>query len=44
MAKVKGLKKLNKAVSAQLAPFGISKAVCTNEFAYYFGDNKVTFS
>ena len=44
MAKVKGLKKLNKAVSAQLAPFGISKAVCANEFAYYFGDNKVTFS
>ena len=44
MAKVKGLKKLNKAVSAQLAPFGISKAVCTDEFAYYFSDNKVTFS
>ena len=44
MAKVKGMKKLNKAVSAQLAPFGISKAVCSDEFAYYFTDNKVTFS
>lgn len=43
MAKIKGMKKLNKAVSAQLAPFGISKAVCTDEYSYVFTDEKITF-
>ena len=44
MAKLKKMRKLNKAVSAQLAPFGISKAECTNSYAYYFDEEKVTFS
>lgn len=43
MAKVKGLKKLNKVVSAQLAPFGITKAKCTSEFAYYPNKESITF-
>lgn len=43
MAKVKGIKKLNKAVSAQLAPFGISKAVLTDEYSYHFDSEKVTY-
>ena len=43
MAKIKGIKKLNKAVSAQLAPFGISKAICTDEYSYIFTDEKVTY-
>ena len=44
MAKLKGLKKLNKKVSAQLAPFGISSAQASNEYAYYFTDESITFS
>lgn len=45
MAKVKGLKKLNKAISAQLKPFGISKAVCsgTSEACYFFSNASVLF-
>lgn len=43
MAKLKGLKKLNKAVTAEVAPFGIRKAVCQNEYAYYFDKNIITF-
>lgn len=44
MAKLKGLKKLNKRMSAQLAPFGISSAEVTNEYSYSFVDESVTFS
>lgn len=43
MAKVKGKAKLNKAISAQLEPFGIKKAQLTDEYAYYFDEEKVTF-
>lgn len=43
MAKVKGKAKLNKAISAQLAPFGISGATLTDEYAYYFDDESVTY-
>ena len=43
MAKVKGMKKLCKAVSAQLKPFGISKAVLSTEYSYVFADGSVTF-
>lgn len=43
MEKVKGIKKLNKAVSATLAPFGISKATCGNEYLYQFTDESVGF-
>ena len=43
MAKVKGVKALNKTVSKQLKPFGISKAQCTDSYAYYFDKNLVTF-
>lgn len=41
--KIKGKKKLNKAISAQLAPFGIAKAVCSDEYSYLFDKEKVTF-
>ena len=44
MAKVKGMKKLCKAVSAQLKPFGISKAVLSTEYSYVFADGSVTFN
>ena len=43
MAKVKGAKKLNETVTKQLKPFGIKKAVCANEYAYYFDKDMVTF-
>ena len=44
MAKVKGLKKLNKCVSKVIAPFGIKKAKFGNEYAYYFDKNIITYS
>ena len=43
MEKLKGYKKLNKAVTAQLQPFGIKKAVGGDDYAYYFGKEIVTF-
>jgi hypothetical protein len=44
MAKVKGIKKLNKAISAPLVKrFGISKAVCSSEYSYIFEDESITF-
>lgn len=41
--KLKGLKKLNKSISAQVAPFGIKKAKCGTEYTYSFVDNEITF-
>lgn len=41
--KIKGLKKLNKAVSAELAPFGITKAICGTEYSYIYSDESITF-
>lgn len=43
MSKLKGIKKLNKAVSAQIAPFGIVKATLSDDYSYLFEDNIVTF-
>ena len=43
MTKVKGTKKLCKAVSAQLKPFGITKARLSTEYSYVFADGSVTF-
>ena len=43
MAKIKGLKKLNKKISKQLAPFGINKAFCSNDYSYIFASKQVTF-
>ena len=40
---VKGIKKLNKTISAQLKPFGISKAECDTGYTYCYADNSVTF-
>lgn len=40
---LKARKKLNKAVSAQLAPFGINKAKYTGEYSYSFEKNRVDF-
>lgn len=41
--KVKGLKKLNKAVSAELKPFGIAKATCATSYTYSFATEEITF-
>lgn len=43
MGKIKGLKKLNKALSAELAPFGISKAICGTEYSYLYSDESITY-
>ena len=43
MAKLKGIKKLNKAIANQLKPFGIEKAKLDDEFALYFEQNKVHY-
>lgn len=43
MAKVKGKKKLNKAITKLVKPFGISKAKLGTEFAYYFTDEHIEF-
>lgn len=43
MSKLKGMKKLNKAITAEVKPFGIKKAVCDLEFAYYFDKNKISY-
>jgi len=40
---IKGYNKLNKTVSAQLKPFGISKAVCSDDYSYLFEKEVVTF-
>lgn len=40
---LKARKKLNKAVSVQLAPFGIDKAKYTGEYSYSFEKNRVDF-
>ena len=40
---LKARKKLNKAVSAQLAPFGINKAKYTGEYSYNFEKKRVDF-
>ena len=43
MAKLKGIKKLNKAITAELKPFGISKAICSDEYSYNFDEESVNF-
>lgn len=43
MAKLKGRKKLNKAITELVKPFGISKAKLGAEFAYYFNDEHIEF-
>lgn len=43
MSKLKGKKKLNKAVSAMLSPFGIEKAKLSTEYAYIFDKALVTY-
>lgn len=43
MAKLKGRKKLNKAITELVKPFGISKAKLGTEFAYYFNDEHIEF-
>jgi len=43
MAKVKGAKVLNKAITRELADFGIKKAVCTDEYSYLFDKKMVTY-
>lgn len=42
MNRIKGRKKLNKVVSAQLANFGIKKARLSDEYSYFY-PNKITY-
>ena len=44
MSHIKGTKALNKAVSANLAPFGIAKAVLSNTYSYLWEKEIVTFT
>ena len=43
MTELKGKDKLNKAISKELKPFGISSANLSDEYAYYFEDESVSF-
>lgn len=43
MAKLKGKKKLNKAITELVKPFGISKAKLGTDFAYYLIDEHIEF-
>ena len=43
MAKVKGAKVLNKAITKELSTFGIKKAICTDEYSYIFDKEIVTY-
>lgn len=44
MAKLKGMRKLNKAITAPLAQrFGITEAICADEFAYYWDTETITY-
>ena len=43
MAKLKGYKKLNKAITAPLKQFGIKKAVCGKSYSYLFNKEKIIF-
>lgn len=43
MTKLKGKIKLNKAISAELKPFGISKAELSDEYSYCFEDESIAF-
>ena len=42
--KLKGMKKLNKAISAQLNSFGVAKAELGEEFCCYIEDNIIDYS
>ena len=44
MAKVKGIRKLNKALKTVFADFGIENFSLTNDWAYYPDENKITYS
>lgn len=41
--KLKGIKKLNKAITELVEPFGISEAKLGTDFAYYFTDEHIEF-
>ena len=43
MTELKGKDKLNKAISKELKPFGISSANLSDEYAYYFENESVAF-
>jgi hypothetical protein len=43
MAKLKGKKKLNKAITELVKPFGISKAKLGKKFLYFFVDEHIEF-
>jgi hypothetical protein len=43
MSKLIGVTKLNKAITKELKQFGVSEAKLSDEYAYYFDDESVTY-
>lgn len=41
--RIRGKKKLNKAILAEVAPFGIQSAKLSNEYAYYYEDESISY-
>ena len=41
--RIRGRKKLNKAILAEVAPFGIQSAKLSNEYAYYYEDESISY-
>ena len=41
--RIKGRKKLNKAILAEVAPFGIQSAKLSDEYAYYYEDESISY-
>ena len=41
--RIKGKKKLNKAILAEVAPFGIQSAKLSDEYAYYYEDESISY-
>lgn len=41
--RIRGKKKLNKAILAEVAPFGIQSAKLSDEYAYYYEDESISY-
>lgn len=41
--RIKGKKKLNKAILAEVAPFGIQSVKLSDEYAYYYEDESISY-
>ena len=41
--KIRGLKKLNSVITKQLTPFGIYKALCSDDFSYWYTKEEIHY-